>query len=187
MACCLVAALLFGVAQRAWFWLFPARKPVQVDFAPAAWRPAPGRQLVPQERAVSTRRRISWGWLPIGAAAGIAWYAVLLDVLAIFGAVHLGGHGTVRTALLAVGAACLLGVGVRTQPDRRSVDLWAFVLTGAGVAWSMASIADMHVFGFVELSTHAFAPDVAFHGVGFALAMLGAARCLAMPKPQLTR
>ncbi|MCW2749429.1 MAG: hypothetical protein JWR83_539 [Aeromicrobium sp.] len=175
MGCCIVAALIISGVRKAYFAVFPGRKPEVVAFAPAARRPGPGSspQAIPVPDALRTA-------LPTGLVAIAASIAVYVTVVAALR--HAGTLAVSPSPLLGwtsrdlVMAAALAGVLLIAlsgrRPVRGPVDEWSAALTALGASWTALAVFDMHVFGLFELSTMG---DIAFHGVGLAALFVGLA------------
>src|SRR5690349_197776 len=102
MGCCLLAAFLIAGVRRAWFAVFPDRRPPVATFAPAASRPAPGANLEltagggagPWAADQAGRGAGPWAadpapriGLPLVAAATVAAYALATWGLDLLGTV----------------------------------------------------------------------------------------------------
>jgi hypothetical protein len=137
---------------------------------------------------VATERRRSHPALVLGlwAVLGAGCYAGLLQALVGSGLLDAPiapdrQIGLIATATLAAIALRAAAPGPAATPGptaTRPADS-ARALTAAGASWSLLSVLDMHVTGFVP--EHLVGPlaDVALHGPGFLAVTAGAGALLA--------
>lgn len=181
MGCCLLAALLIAGVRRAWFAVFPDRRPATATFAPAAARPAPGQVLVAAEPASSLPvRRVG---LPMVAAMTVAAYALVTWLLDLLGAVATPHSIGRDVALAGVLAACVLVAVSSTPTPSRTSEVGVAMAVG-GLAWTVLSLVDMHLLGGIEVTAASAAVELAVHGTGLALLSTGVAL---MRAPALVR
>lgn len=177
MACCLLAALLFAAVHRVLDLVVPgrARRRETAAFAPSAVRRAPGAVAPPGPPAAPTAPPTAAAprWparaLLLGAAAGLASHAVVIDVLTRTGTLSAEGAIT-RDLALAVAVAVLLAVALRQPGGPHTAGT---VLAAAGAVWAAAGLVEMHVLGSLAMASHTLGPDLLFHGSGLALALVG--------------
>jgi hypothetical protein len=122
----------------------------------------------------------------LSAVIGTGLYSELLATLVHTGTVTAAGDLTmwrVRELALIGGsiAAAVVALGLRlhrVSPEQRRRRL-AFALAGAGGAWSLLSVVDMHLMGLVPESLVDPLADLALHGPGFLAATTGLGALLA--------
>jgi hypothetical protein len=174
MGCCLLAAFLIAGVRRAWFAVFPNRRPVVAAFAPAASRPAPGGVVAPPPPAATPppARRIG---TPLVMAVTVAAYALVTWVLDLLGIVSTP-RSLARDALLAgtIAVAVLIALSSKpAAPSRASETGVALALSG--VVWTWLSLIDMHALGGIEVVSASAAVELVVHGTGLALLSTGVA------------
>jgi hypothetical protein len=135
----------------------------------------------PATRRWRPARRASSGLvLALAALFGFGLYCAALALLTRTGLVHAMGRGMSwqRRDLVLIGGAVAATVVAlilrvhRADPAERARHV-GFALVGAGGAWSLLSVLDMHMAGMVAHHTDVLA-DLAMHGPGFAAVVIGA-------------
>ena len=177
MLCCAALLFVLGIVREAWFRLpFTTRKP-EPGFAPVAHRPAPG--TTPVIAAVAppapARRGAIFAPALVGFALNSLVYVVFVYGLVGAGvAVSNGGPWTARTAGFALAAVAAVLIAARSaDAAHRPPGQPAVWLIGAGAAWWLLGLVDMHAFGLFEIRG-GIPADLAFHGSGAALIVVGA-------------
>src|SRR5690349_18393478 len=175
MGCCLLAAFLIAGARRAWFAVFPSRRPVVAAFAPVASRPAPGADPAPLGSGAGPRtadvRRIG---APLVVAATVAAYALVTWVLALSGAISTPASLVRDVALAGLLAASAIVAASSTPTSSRTSETGVALAT-SGLAWTALSLVDMHLLGGIDVVAAATAVELIVHGTGLALLSTGVA------------
>jgi len=173
MTCCIVGLLVLAVVGRIRRVFGVAEEPAL--FAPVATRPAPG-QILPQPVRVDADPRPAGAAVFRYAAAGVAICLVGTPMLVWLGVLE----NTGSTAMWLLRALCYLALIGLAVVLSRSVALlrgirgagWLLVVLGAVIFES--GVADMHLFGLIEVDHHAnMFGDMVFHNVGPLIAVIG--------------
>lgn len=117
---------------------------------------------------------------------GFGLYSAVVDVLTRAGVVHAMGQdmsGWRRDVVLMGGAVAAIVTALilrvhRRAPHRRRHQI-AMALLGAGSAWSLLSVLDMHVTGMVAARHPDLLADLTLHGPGILALVFGAGALLA--------
>ncbi|CAM3886610.1 hypothetical protein SMNI109538_18195 [Smaragdicoccus niigatensis] len=174
MLCCAALLFVLGIVREVWFRLpFTTRKP-EPGFAPVAHRPAPG--TAPVVATVAPPAPIRRGAMFAPALVGFAVNS-LLYVVFVVGLIDTGvaigndGPWALRTAGFVIAALIALFLAARTaDATHRHPAVW---LIGAGAAWWLLGLVDMHAFGLFDIRG-GIPADLAFHGSGAVLIVVGA-------------
>lgn len=177
MLCCAALLFVLGIVREAWFRLpFTQRKP-EPGFAPVARRPAPGTTpaVAAATAPAPTGARAIFAPALVGFALNSLVYVVFIYGLVESGiAVSDNGPWTVRTAGFVIAALAAFVIAARSaDAAHRSPGQPAVWLIGAGAAWWLLGLVDMHVFGLFDIRG-GIAADLAFHGSGAVLIVVGA-------------
>ena len=167
MGCCIAAALIISLVRRAWFGVFPGRRPVVISFAPPARRPAPGTSVLEPQTLTAPPRS---GPSP-AIAATVALYVSAIAVLGMTGAAPDLSDPLIPWFARDVLLAAVFGVALVRAYGCSVRDLPRF-LAVAGATWTALAIIDMHLFELFTLSTSA---DILVHGGGFLVLCIGLA------------
>lgn len=186
MLCCAVLLAIVGVLLR--------RGQLRDPFPPTARRSADGTtpfaaaQAFEQPQSQPARGRAA---VLRGAAVGVVLYVASVTALTATGAAEpldaSGLHWFLRDLLFAVLAATALVLAARDRgraPAKRQRA--AYAVAGAGAAWTVLGIVDMHVFMLFELAHGQLLWDAVFHTAGvwaMCTALLLARRPLATGAP----
>jgi hypothetical protein len=182
MGCCILAALIISVVRKAYFAVFPGRKPEVVAFAPAARRLGPGSSIpLLSDDRLQERPDTRLPTAPVAGAIAVGLYVTVIaslrhaGALTTFAAPRVGwtSRDLIMAAIFA--GMLLIALGGR-RPSRNHLDEWSSALTATGASWTALAVTDMHLFGLFEMSTTG---DIAFHGAGLAALFTG----LAMRQP----
>lgn len=168
MLCCVVLLAFVGFVFR--------RRVADEPFPP----PARSNSASRPRREDSIRPAPLWPDFLRGAALGVLVYVVAVTVLLATGVVEAAASSEAEWiardaafALLALFGLLIASRGERpaAQPARpanaRPVRTAAALLVGGGVAWTIAAIVDMHLFGMFEFAHGEALHDPVFHAVGF--------------------
>jgi hypothetical protein len=174
MLCCAALLFMLGLLREAWFRLPFTHRAPEPGFAPVAHRPAPGMATIdiPITPRASIRRRAFFAPALVGFAVNSGAYVLFVYGLAATGIAHTNpGPWALRTAGIVVAALTALAVAARfADTALAQPSVW---LIGAGAAWWVLGLIDMHVFGLFDIRG-GLPADLAFHGSGAVLIVVGA-------------
>lgn len=175
MICCLVATLILAVAHRLLPWRWRAGGP---EFAPVAYRPAPGMHVPAPATAISAPGHPRFAWtLRAAAATGLVYFAataILLRTDLAHSAASPSRWAVRTVAVVALVAVCLvLSHRVLPRPHAlpRSTKL-ACIAVGSGLLLTEALEFDMHVLHVYAVSNPLL--NTALHVAGIAAIVAGA-------------
>lgn len=148
---------------------------------------SPGGPAAPQRQPFAAACTSVLRWWAVGVVTYVAFLAVLLRTGAAEPIDDSGLHWFLRDLSFAVLAAAALVLAARrptaTRPPPVATPFrgsTAFALIGAGAAWTVLGLVDMHVFMLFEIANGRLLPDAFFHGAG-AWALVGGAYLLQRP------
>ena len=165
MLCCLVLLMLFGLIRRA-DGIGPFPPPARRT-ASGTPLPSPGISPSPAASALGTARAAIVRWSAIGALSYVAGVAVLRATGPADGLADPAISWFARDLLFVACAVSGLWLGGRGAGGRLpAARSRALALVGAGSAWLVLGLVDMHVFGLFEIAHGQVLWDAVFHGAG---------------------
>lgn len=188
MLCCVVLLSFVGIVfrLRAADDPFPPRARRGVDGAPidgvaatstvattGTASASPGGPAAPQRQPFAAASTAVLRWWAAGVVTYVAFLAVLLRTGAAEPIDDSGLHWFLRDISFAVLAAAALVLAARRPPATRRPPAAtpfrgspALALIGAGAAWTLLGLVDMHVFMLFEIANGRLLPDAFFHTAG---------------------
>ena len=175
MTCCIVGLLILSMVARV---RRAVGRPVEdpVVFAPVARRAAPG-QTLPEPLCAAAAADAG------PATAAVFRYCALGVALCLAAAPLLVWTGVLEntgsTAMWLLRGACyvaLIGVAIilsRSVPALRGLRGTGWLLVVLGAVIFESGVADMHLFGLIEVDHGNLLGDMVFHNVGPVIAVIG--------------
>ncbi len=166
MLCCVVLLSIVGIVFKRKQADDPFPPPARrgIDGTAAAYRPT-ARPIIHAATATAARAT-TFRWFAFGVVAYVAMVTALLGVGAGESIEGSGSRWFVRDLTFAILAGVAMSIAARGPAvcpvDRRL----ALVLIGAGTAWTVLGLIDMHVLMLFEIAGGWMLPDVVFHAVG---------------------
>lgn len=179
MLCCVVLLAFVGMVLRRRAADEPFPPPARSEAATQTRLARVNTEAEPPSHGAVNREAPMWPLFLRGAALGVLVYVVAVTILQALGVIESAATSNAewlaRDAAFAVLALAGLLIAARGESDPTATTnshpaaarTAAALLIGGGVAWTLAALVDMHLFGMFEFAHGETLHGPVFHSVGF--------------------